>query len=308
MSFGFLGWFRAGAWKEYRRFILEQRRDVVARMTVINAELDRIGNIRILWERNASDPNKMTERRIGLDVTPNTSLEHLLRAYIAQGGNPFDISMFLTPESVEVDESSERRGATMALDGGFQQGIDDNVEAIPPQAIQETQPYGGLPTSESADPLAGGLYTGGWLPLWRYPSRRFGNTVSYTAQAADMTRTIHATRQWATQEIRTLRNDLEARIIKLCDLREQLTIERDELLPQAVGGTVPGLQWSNNGEYAVSHNVSIIVDTIDAVFYPVILPDGSRDMNQPRQSQPNPVQPMLLDDAPNGEEAFTAIG
>lgn len=300
MSFGYTSWFRAGAWREMRRFLLEQRRDVIARITTINAELDRIGSIRILYERNASDLNKVTERRIGLDVTPNTSLEHLLRAYISQGGNPMDVSMFLTPDSITVDDSPE--------DGATAQTEADDVEAIPPDAIKETQPYGGLLSSESADPLIGGLYTGGWLPLWRYPSRRFGNTVSYTAQAADMTRTIHASRQWLTQEIRTLRNDLEARIIKLCDLREQLTKERDELLPQAVGGSVPGLQWSDNGQFAVSHNVAVIVEGIDSVFYPVKRTDGSRDMTQPRQSPPNPEQPMLLDDAPNGEEDWCAIG
>ena len=297
MSFGWTSWFRQGAWREYRRFILEQRRDVTARITAINAELSRIGNIRILYERNASDPNKMTERRVGLDVTPNTSLERLLRAYVAQGGNPFDISMFLTPDSIDVSEENTES-----------QSDANAPEALPPNAVQENQPYGGITSSKSTDPLQGGLYMGGWLPLWRYPPRRFGNTVSYTAQAADMTRTIHATREWVTQEIRTLRNDLEARIIKLCDLREQLTKERDELIPQAVGGVVPSIPFSENGEFATSFNVSSIVDDIDSTFYPETLIDGSRDMDQPRQSGPNPYQPMLLDDAPNDEEAWTALG
>ena len=301
MSFGWLGFFRQGAWLEYRKFILNQRRDVTARIATINAELNRIGNIRIIYERNASDPARMTERRIGLDVTPGTSLEHLLRAYIAMGGSPFDISMFLVPESYEVTTDNTEGGNSA-------QAESEPAEAIPQAAIQENQPYGGLLSSQSADPLAGGLYTGGWLPLWRYPSRRFGNTTSYTAQAADMTRTINATRQWLTQEIRTLRNDLEARIIKQCDLREQLTKERDELIPTAVGGSAPGLLWSDNGEYSASHNVAIIVEDIDSTFYPVRRRDGSRDFTQPRISGPNPFQPMLLDDAPNSEEKYTAIG
>lgn len=298
MSFGFTGFFRAGAWRVYRSFILNQRRDVVARLTTINAELARIGEIRILYERNASNPNRMTERRIGLDVSPNTSIERLIRAYVAMGGNPFDISMFLTPNAVEVVEDTT----------GESQTEEANPSATAPSNFQENQPYGGIASSGSADPMAGGTYTGGWLPMWRYPPRRFGNATSYTQQSADMTRTIHATRGWAVQEIRTLRNDLEARIIKLMDLREQLIIERDELLPQAVGGSVPGLQWSNNGEYAASHNVSAIVDHIDSVFYPNTLDDGSRNFNQPRQTAPNPTEPMLLDDAPNGEEDWTGIG
>jgi hypothetical protein len=123
-----------------------------------------------------------------------------------------------------------------------------------------------------------------------------------------MTRTIHATRGWVTQEIRALRNDLEARILKLCDLREQLMVERDEILPQAVGGSAPGLVWSNNGQFASSHNMAVIVEGIDSVFYPERLQDGSRDFNRPRQSGPNPAHPMLLDDAPNGEEDWAAIG
>jgi len=298
MSFGWTGFYRQGAWREFRRFILNQRQDVMARVTTINAELARIGEIRILYERNASNPNAMTERRIGLDVTPNTSIEKLLRAYIAMGGNPFDISMFLTPNAVQVVEDATEQSQTDL----------DNPQATPASNVQETQPYGGIASAGSTDPMTGGIYIGGWLPLWRYPPRRFGNAVSYTQQSADMTRTVHAMRGWVTQEIRTLRNDLEARIIKLCDLREQLTIERDELLPQAVGGAVPGLQWTDNGEYAITHNVSAIVDQIDTAFYPDTLNDGSRDFSRPRQTGPNPAQPMLLDDAPNGEEAWTAIG
>lgn len=298
MSFGYTGFFRAGAWLCYRTFILNQRRDVGARLTTINAELARIGEIQILYERNDSNPNTMSEKRIGLDVTPNTSIERLVRAYVAMGGNPFDISMFLLPNSVVVVDDPAEQGETDA----------SNPQATPATSFQDSQPYGGLATSTSVTPLVGGTYTGGWLPLWRYPPRRFGNVTSYTQQSADMTRTIHATRGWATQEIRTLRNDLEARIIKLMDLREQLMIERDELLPQAVGGAVPGLQWSGEGEFAASHNVSAIVDQIDDVFYPNNLQDGSRDFTRPRVTGPNPTEPMLLDDAPNGEESWTGIG
>ena len=297
MSFGGLSFIRQGAWREYRRFILNQRRDVLARINTINAELNRIGSVRILYERDASNTNRMTERRIGLDVTPNTSLERLLRAYIAQGGNPLDISMFLTPDSVEVRETTaEPRPDSTETD------------SVPGEAVAETQPYGGLAYSQSTDPLSGGLYTGGWLPLWRYPPRRFGNTTSYTAQGADMARTMNATRKWVTQEIRTLRNDLEARIIKLCDLREQLTLERDEIIPQAVGGSAPGVVWSDDGSFASTHNVTAIVDRIDSVFYPVTLPAGQRDFDHPRTTRPNPEEPMLLDDAPNGEEDWAAIG
>jgi len=297
MSFGWPGFFRQGAYRAFRTFVLNQRRDVVARLTTINAELARIGEIQIVYEVSDSNPNSVTERRLGFNVTPNTSLEHLVRAYIAQGGNPFDISMFLTPDSVEVVESD--------TPGNRPEG--SGVDTTPSSSFRDTQPYGGIASSQSTDPLAGGLYTGGWLPMWRYPPRRFGNTVSYTAASADMTRTVHAARGWVTQEIKTLRNDLEARIIKLMDLREQLKKERDELLPTAVGGCIPDLHWSAE-EFSTSHNVATIVDQFDAVFYPEVLPDGSRDFTRPRITGPNPSDPMLLDDAPNGEEDFCALG
>lgn len=298
MSFGWTGFFRQGAYREFRRFILNQRRDVLARLTTINAELQRIGEIQIVYEVSATDPNRVTERRIGFNVTPNTSIEHLVRAYIAQGGNVMDISMFLTPDSVVVAEEPE---------SPITQPDGTGAETTPSSSFRDTQPYGGIASSQSTDPLAGGLYTGGWLPMWRYPPRRFGNTVSYTAASADMTRTVHAARGWVTQEIKTLRNDLEARIIKLMDLREQLKKERDELLPTAVGGCIPDLHWSAE-EFSTSHNVATIVDQFDAVFYPEVLPDGSRDFTRPRITGPNPSDPMLLDDAPNGEEDFCALG
>lgn len=298
MSFGWTGFFRQGAYRAFRTFILNQRRDVVARLTTINAELARIGEIQIVYEVSATDPNRVTERRIGFNVTPNTSIEHLVRAYIAQGGNVMDISMFLTPDSVVVAEEPE---------SPITQPDGTGAETTPSSSFRDTQPYGGIASSQSTDPLAGGLYTGGWLPMWRYPPRRFGNTVSYTAASADMTRTVHAARGWVTQEIKTLRNDLEARIIKLMDLREQLKKERDELLPTAVGGCIPDLHWSAE-EFSTSHNVATIVDQFDAVFYPEVLPDGSRDFTRPRITGPNPSDPMLLDDAPNGEEDFCALG
>ena len=324
MSFGWTGFFRAGSWYEFRRFILDQRRDVIARVTTINAELARIGEIQILYETDATDATRVSERRIGLNVTPNTSIEHLLRAYIAMGGNPFDISMFLSPNSVQMAEdtapgpansASPSTGSTPGGSGpvdnsnnNITQPADASAEATPDDQFIDTQPYGGMASSQSTDPLAGGLYTGGWLPMWRYPPRRFGNTVSYTAQAADTARTVHALRGWVTQEIKTLRNDIEARIIKLMDLREQLMNERDELLPTVVGGAIPGINWSANGEFASSHHVSTIVDDIDSVFYPNTLPNGSRDFDNPRTTGPNPDHPMYLDDATNGEEDWCSLG
>ena len=51
MSVNGLGTFRQGQWQQFRRFVLNERRDVLARIAVIKAELDRIGFIRVANER-----------------------------------------------------------------------------------------------------------------------------------------------------------------------------------------------------------------------------------------------------------------
>lgn len=286
MSFGWTGFFRQGAWQTFRSFILNERRDVIARIRAINAELVRIGEVRVIYARtDPDDPNSpMSEARVGLDVASNSSLERLLQAYIAQGGNPFDISMFLTPDSFEI----------------LSQDADGTVTEV-----RETEPYGGIVSPRTADPITSGLYTGGWLPVWRYPPRKFGNNITYVSESAEMTTAIRSARDWVSQEIQTKRNDLEARIIKLCDLREQLLKERDEILPQAVGGVVAGVPFGDS--FAVSFHVSSIVNSVDAVYYP-ITEDGEYDFFTPRTSAENPPYPVLLEDAPTGEEDWTGIG
>lgn len=289
MSFGFTGFFREGAWQVFRTFVLNERRDVNARIRAINAELVRIGEIRVLYARTEpSDPNSpMSERRVGLEVSSNSSLERLFQAYIAQGGNPFDISLFLNPDSFEiVSQTTEDDG---------------NVTT----ETRELEPYGGIVSPRSADPVTIGLYTGGWLPLWRYPPRKFGNNVTYVTESAEMTPAIRAARDWVSREIRTKRNDIEARILKLCDLREQLSIERDEILPTAVGGVIAGLPYGEN--FAISFNVSSVINTIDAVFYP-LTEDGEYDFANPRATEANPPYPVLLENAPTGEEDWTGLG
>lgn len=303
MSFGWTGFFRQGAWRVFRSFLLNQRRDVVARVRAINAELSRIGYVRVLYARtDPSNPNSpMSERRIGLDVSPGTSLEKLLQAYIAQGGNPFDISMFLVPDSYILVEDETSESVVSDPDTEEEEW---SSEADPIQ--RETMPYSGIIYPISVDPIVGGLYTGGWLPLWRYPPRKFGNNITYVTESAEMTPAIRQARDWSNREIRYLRNNLEARILKLCDLREQLLLERDEILPQAIGGTVPGIAFDPD-VFAVTHHSSGIVRQIDDVFYP-IQEDGYYDIENPREPVPNPPYPVLLEDAPTGEEDWTAFG
>lgn len=139
-----------------------------------------------------------------------------------------------------------------------------------------------------------------------HPPRRFGNVVAYNDQASEVHRSVDAMRGWVRDEIVTLRNDLEARILKQMDLREQLLREVDELIPQAVGGVVPGVEYAP-AQHAASYHVSAITDMFDEVFYPVD-DEGNFDFSDPLTSTPNPAFPTLLDDAPTHEEDWTALG
>jgi hypothetical protein len=284
MSFGWTGFFRQGAWREFRSFILNQKRDALPRLRAINAEINRIGYLRVLYSRfdPTDSTSPMSESRVGIEVSRGSALEKLLQAYIAQGGNPFDISMFLHFDSFRI--------------------LEEEDETI----VTESEPYGGVVYPQSTDPVEGGLYTGGWLPLWRYPPRKFGNNITYVTESAEMAPAIRQARDWTNREIRN-RNNLEARIIKLCDLREQLALERDEILPQSVGAAAFGVDFDPD-VFAVTHHTSSIINLIDEVFYPNKLPDGSYDFTRPRSTEINPVYPVLLEDASTGEEDWTGFG
>lgn len=109
MSFSWTCMFRHGSWMEFRRFVLNQRQNVPSRVASINAELDRIGSVSILYK---IEGDRCTERRDGFLVPPESSLGKLMRAYIAQGGNPFDISMFLQPDSFRFEEDRSPSSTT----------------------------------------------------------------------------------------------------------------------------------------------------------------------------------------------------
>ena len=61
--------------------------------------------------------------------------------------------------------------------------------------------------------------------------------------------------------------ELEHRIIKLADLREQLMNERDDLLVQAHGGTLYSLPDFDSDRYVNSLRIQNIVSLIDGIFF-----------------------------------------
>jgi hypothetical protein len=250
---------------------------------------------------------------VGLEVSSNSSLGKLLQAYIAQGGNPFDISMFLTPDSYEWVESETGTNQNpdvqqITNDSGVQQNL----------YRQNTQPYGGIlaPRSHTSEESEG-IDTSGWLPLWKYPARRLGGrNQNIYPRADEIGGVISHARKWVTQEIAHLRNNIESRILKLCDLREQLLLEQDDILFNALSGTVADLKPYDPKVQLEELHLSHIVTNIDLNFFEArdIDPDfvGPPDPQVPDFTKPkdrgiDPYYKSLLDDAPNDEEKNTAL-
>lgn len=249
MSFGWLGTFRQGQWAAYRRFVLNERRDVERRMNVIRAELDRIGEVTVLYGKSG---DVVTEQRLGFSVTPGTSLCKLIQAYTAQGGNPFDISLFLSPDSTYL---------------------------MPDGSTLPTQPYGGVVYAKSDTSGIGGADVGGDIVVRKYwPARSAKRKeLSDTSVAT----AVDTTRKWVNPIIASRIHDMEARIIKLCDLREQLKSEL-ETITFAVGGTTSGLSVLDEDVFSTTYGLVKTVVSIDGVFY-------AKDENGvPDLSTPNP--------------------
>lgn len=276
MSFGWLGTFRQGAWREYRRFVLEERRDVERRISVIEAELTRIGHVAVFYatEQDAEGNTTVTEERVGFSITPGTSLAKLVQAYIALGGNPFDVSLFLTPDS------------TVLLDPR-----DEEMAGTP------SQPYKGVIYPKSAAYTTGGVYQGGFMVVKKYVPARVGGRRRLEDWV--ISEPVDRSRRWVAKELRYKRNEVEARIIKLCDLREQLLNELEELT-WAVGGVVASVPLLDTEQFDPDLTIGQIVATIDALFYEVD-EDGTADFDT-ENTEGLGKHPYLLSDLSPDED------
>jgi hypothetical protein len=251
MSFNGLGTFRQGQWQQFRRFVLNERRDVLPRIAVIQAELTRIGFVRVVYERTTTDEGVITtsEKRTGISVSPaNSALAKLVAAYTVMGGNPLDVSMFMHPDRTFLDE-------------GF--------EYTP-------YPQGGVVApKEQAPAYSGSTYEAGMSTVDTYnlDGRRGGrNNIDDT----DMVLFMAQSQKWVRQEIAYKRHNIEARILKLCDLREQLEAELDDLM-RATGDALLGLPMQFDPErYDPTLTVAQAVAIIDSIWYDVA-EDGTAD-------------------------------
>ena len=256
--------------------MLNERRDAESRLSVIEAELSRIGSVTVFYSSTTdSEPGEttVTEKRTGFDVTPGTSLGKLVQAYVAQGGNPLDISLFLSPDSTFIED------------------VEDDTSIVP------TQPHGGVVYPQSGFPVPGAKYVGGILSLKKVPDRQ-PRPDDIVASA------VTTVRKWVNPTIQHRLHDIEARIIKLCDLREQLQQER-EAITMAVGGTVGALPTLDTDFFDEKLGVVKIIATIDSVFSE-LSNEGVPDFTTSNTTKLQEYTSLRADD-PNGEEDNTAL-
>jgi hypothetical protein len=277
--YNWLGTFRQGSWQSYRRYILEERRDVGERIAVIQAELTRIGEVTVVYASAFDDEGNqfVAETREGFYVSPGSSLGKLCQAYVAMGGNPFDISLFLTPDATAILDATD-----------------------PEQAGTDSQPNKGVVYPKSGAYTPGERYTGGELSIKKYLPARIGGR-KHVEDAKVATR-IDASRKWLRQGLKHKKGNLEHRIIKLCDLREQLLEELDRITG-AIAGMSAELPHLDEERFDKELSVAFIVSTIDSIFY------ETDETNTPDFATENKATlgsyPFLLSD--DEEEANTAL-
>lgn len=231
-SFSWTGSFREGQWRAYRKFVLEERRDAPKREIAILDELARIGDVGIKYGKDEN--GKTTERRVSIVLDEGSSLQKLMSAYVALGGNPFDISMFLSPDKAIAFEGSE-----------------------------STQPSGGVSTAIEMSYSIGGGPTSADATVAKYrPSRQGGPVINPDAMIGAL---VEHSRKWIHKEIKLKRNAVEHRILKLCDLREQLVQELDDICWATRGYGVNSRVYDTS-RYDDDLTVAKIVYTIDAIF------------------------------------------
>ena len=325
-TFGGMARMRTGYWAGIRKWLLYQAADISWRLKLIESEKALIGNIIVHYKKHPGidGGTRCSEHRTGFQVTQSSSLEMLIASYISMGGNPMDISMFLRPDSTVVES---------AMDGQ-------------PPVLHEQYPYGGVAAPLSAqgpeetearrqgedlpDNYSGGTfgnYPGGGLNLKKYQATRLGqgrliwtNTHTYISAA------VNNLRGWANQEIAEKLHLIEHKIIKLCDLREQLINEKRFVLGTAWAGCHPALDSmyhnvtaTGNAEgltgidedgsaFAKTFNVAMLVADFDQVFYH---PSVASDTESPFFNRLVPKTDANLGnsewayvDLSTGEEAF----
>lgn len=297
-SFSKMAVFPVGYYRAITSWLLRERRDVLARIATLTAEMDRIGLVKMRYRRvPEGDSINATEQRLGFSIPEGTALCRLVQAYIAEGGNPMNICGFLYPDTTEV---------VARRDGGV-------------DVIQE-YPGGGAPGAMSADynwPLPEDPETGSSVPKKsgyegspagmvrssRYMPGRLGSRMDRgTWDSNTVTRVMHETRKWANKEIKTRLQDKEWRIIKLSDCCEQLKKEREETLMEAFGGLLVDMPDMDPEKFDPRRTAQVII----ADFYNLLYDTKG---GLPLGFKPSPTLGLLyfaVEDVP--EDGFEGMG
>lgn len=239
MSFTKMMAFTPGYFRAVSRWLLQERRDVANRVAVLSAEIVRIGYVRVQYQRSARPDGSVraSYKRLGITATEGSTLAKLIQAYIANGGNPWDISSFMHPDTTE--EVGELEDGTLIVSelypngGVVAPGLDTDYG--PPNVT--------MPGSTGYEQDPGGFigHPDDGLDPRYYPPRMGGRFDPGAFDYATSLKTMTRLRGWANLEIKEKLQDIEWRIVKQADLREQLEHERDSVLQQAFGGVLQGL-------------------------------------------------------------------
>lgn len=283
MPFNFLGTMREAQWRCFRNWALNERKGVGPRLKVIDAELNKIGHITVRYQRvnqtvqtaegAEQDVQTVTEKREAFYVSPGSSLEKLVQAYIAVGGNPMAISLWLQPDTTQFTTTQDPS-----------EDPDDNPNetftALGPASTPAQAPYQNVVAPDSTDSYGpGGQYPGGLPTFLRSIVRITGRYFPESEAGAKIAIRMDHARRWVRQELSEL-SYIEQRIIKLMDLREQLMHERDTLISQSVGGTVETLSLPPDPDrFPRNLHLTRIVTDMDRTFYKTGS-DGEIDFSQ----------------------------
>lgn len=241
-TFGGMSRIRSGYWLGVREWLLRESKDIPKRVAFLEREIQRTGRVTVEYERVKDSKGNYiaTENRLKFSVTPNSSLEKLIKSYIIMGGNPLDISMFLFPNTSKIFATgSDAVGSDILKVQEYP--YDGKVSPINRESSESTS-YQRSSLEGHGSSYAFGSDSGGGLNVKKYQPPRIGNnarliwTQEHTVQSAVM----HEIRAWANQEIAEKLHLLEHKILKLCDLEEQFRNELD-LLAKAFGDSIEAL-------------------------------------------------------------------
>lgn len=276
-TFSKMSAFPTAYFREAARWLLQNRRDVAVRAGLINAEIIRIGMVVVEYRKvtDAVGNITATEERTGFSVSEGSSLARLVQAYIANGGNPMNISSFLMPDTTTTRDGQDGILFVQKYPGG---GV------VAPKSVSYNNPLPQIdqkeknsdPENPTGDPKNFSApqksgyegYEGGYLNTDRYYPGRMGGRINRGAwDTNSILRMMQDIRGWANQDIKNRLSNLEWRIIKLMDLKEQLEHERDRVLTQAFGSVLNGLKDFDFDGFRQERSVPVLIDELSRLIF-----------------------------------------